>query len=102
MLQNLRQPFERALEALVRSAAVIPGVPGEFVGDAGGRQVMTQQAMAPMQVVIVLLTRVEQMPASFRRLSRRSWTLTTGSNLSQRSQTSWHSSPLGQATGRST
>src|SRR4051812_35480061 len=42
------------------------------------------------------------MPLSSLRLSTRSRQLTTGSNASHRSHTSWRSPPLGNAIGRST
>lgn len=61
--QRARQPFERDLVPLVGSTAVVPGVLGGDVGDAGLGQAVAQQPVAPVQVVVIVATGIEQDPA---------------------------------------
>ena len=52
--------MQRHLIALVCSAAVVTGVLAMFVRDTGLVQVVTEEPVAPMQVVVVVRARVEQ------------------------------------------
>ena len=60
MVQDLRHPLERYLVALGPSATVVARVLRGLVGDASCRQVVTQQPVAPVEVVIVVRSGVEQ------------------------------------------
>jgi hypothetical protein len=61
---------------------VVARVLAGFVSDASLVKVVAERPMAPVQVVVVLGSASSRIPDSFRRLSRRSCTLTTGSKLS--------------------
>jgi hypothetical protein len=69
--------------------------------DARLGQVVAEQPMAPVQVCRPSAG-VDQDAAQLLEVKMRSRQLTAGSKASQRSQTSWRSSPLGKAMGRST
>src|SRR5207248_5522703 len=58
--KDLRQPLQRDLVALVCSAAVVTGVLAMFVRDTGSVQIVTEEPVAPVQVVVVVRARIEQ------------------------------------------
>src|SRR2546426_4884418 len=63
--QDLRQPLQRHLVALVCSAAVVAGVLSVFVCDAGLMEVVTEQPVTPVQAVVVARARVQQNAGQF-------------------------------------
>ena len=54
VFQDLAEPLQCHLEALVRPAAVVPGVLREGVRDARPGQTMTQHAVPSLQPVLVV------------------------------------------------
>src|ERR1019366_4590800 len=64
-LQYLRQPLERQLVPLARAPAVAARVLGGLVGDACLAQTVAQQPVAPLQVVVVVATHVQQDAGQF-------------------------------------
>src|ERR1019366_641222 len=64
-LQYLRQPLERQLVPLARAPAVAARVLGGLVGDARLAQTVAQQPVAPLQVVVVVATHVQQDAGQF-------------------------------------
>src|SRR3954452_20539781 len=56
----LPEPFQRNLESLIGAAAMIAGVLAVLVLDSCFVEVMAEQPVAPMQVVVVVGSRIEQ------------------------------------------